>query len=155
MNVWRWITDWRNGAVVLASVLVAYLGVLVVTGITDRRDATNAAIQAARSEQQAREVDTRRIDELLAEIDTLNRQGKRNGRRLATLQAQITVLEAQLRENGITPAVQSEPRPHSDAGPSPTPSPQPSSHPTSHPSPSPRPSPSPSPTRTCILIICR
>lgn len=148
----RWVSDWRTGTVVVASVLVALLAVVVVDSIQARRasearaDLTLHELQIAVQELQRRGV---RIDALAGQLEQA--QSSRDD-----LAEQVRGLRELLIDRDVI-----EPRPQQTpsarpgtASPRPTPTPRPSPTPTRPPGATPPPapaSPSPSPSPSCLI----
>lgn len=145
----RWLTDWRTGAIVIASALVAYLGVLVVTGIEDRARAIDAAKTATDAAQATAERASRRISQLLDAQAQLERDAKGNAIEIAELKQEIAVLIAQLRSAGVQPVILA---PSGDQHTRPSPSPTRTSGPSPRPTATHSPSPSPSPSKSCTTV---
>jgi len=94
----RWITDWRTGAVLLASLLAgAVIALVIVSGVQshDALEARNRTAAAA----------SRRIDLLNDQIEQLNAKATVNGERIGELIAQIGALQEQVRQMGGQPIV--------------------------------------------------
>lgn len=154
-NVGRWLTDWRNGATLVASVLVALLVVVVVDSIQGRR-AESARVDRVIDEQaitlgelQRRGV---RIDELAD--DLARAQSSRDA-----VTEELRALREMLVDQGVveprpqqpvavpqTPPVPSAPA--VSAGPSPRPA---ETNPPTPATPSPTPTP---PCRVTVLGLC-
>lgn len=102
MRLLHWLSDWRNGATVLASVLVALVAYVTI-------DASIARNQAVDSKNQSTIAATRRIDKLNDRIrdlgEELVRAANKNGQRIGELTSQITALEEQVRQLGGRPVV--------------------------------------------------
>lgn len=148
----RWLRDWRTGSVILASVLVAYLGVLVVSGIQDRRAAIGAARTATNAAQATAERASRRITQLLTQISALQQDAEANGQQIAQLLLEVALLEKQVRGLGGEPVVTSSSGASGSARPSQQPTPSPSRVPSPRPSPSRTPTPTPTPSPSCLRI---
>lgn len=148
--------DWKNGATLLASVLVALLAVTVIDGIRARGDVLEQARQDAATAQatanqarSAQQAATRRIDRLTTGQQQL-------GRQVAFLLEENSALRQQVRDMGGAPIVITPSSSTTARYPSASPSPSPSPRQSPRPSPAPRPSPSPSPTcRPLPIIGCR
>lgn len=70
-SVGRWLADWRNGATLLATVLVALLAVVVADGRHARDAALHGLTAQANQSRSAQEAASRRIDMLTGEITNL------------------------------------------------------------------------------------
>lgn len=145
----RWIGDWRTGATIVASILVALLALVVIDSIQSRRasdaraDRTVAELQITVQELQRRGV---RIDDLAAQLDAAATSRDR-------LAEEVRALRELLIDAGMLeprPAVTARETPRTGPGTSPRASSRPSQRPSPQtapkPKPSPKPSPSPSPT---------
>lgn len=97
-RVLRWATDWRNGATVLCSVLVALLVLSYVDGVHARDDAFE---QLSLSRSAA----SRRIDKLTERIGDLELRGEANGALIGSLRSQVEALVEQVRQMGGDPVV--------------------------------------------------
>lgn len=97
----RWLLDWRNGATVVASVVVVLLGITVSESITDRNRAFDLAERTLESQKDQRRAATRRIDLLTNQVGALTEQ-------VAALRQQL--LEAGVKPKVTSPAVQRIPR---------------------------------------------
>lgn len=145
----RFVTDWRNGATLLASVLVALLVFLVI-------DAQQARNDSAEAQKRTSAAATRRIDLLTKTQQGLVGQIARLVETAAKQQAAIAALEEQVRQMGGEPVAGQDDidgldRIFPTATPQPSPSPSRSTvgpRPTPTPTRSPTPRPSPSPTCT-------
>lgn len=97
-EVWGWATDWRTGAVLVATGVVAFLIVVYVTNYDTAQDALTTRDRTAASA-------TRRIDKLNAQLneqdDRIGMLEREAGRRDAALQ----VLAEQIRRDGGDPIV--------------------------------------------------
>ena len=144
----RWLTDWRTGATLVASILVALLAIIVVDAIQSRRAADARA--------------DRTIGELEVTVGELRRRGERidalaaqleeaSGAR-AQLAEEVRALRELLIDGGMLEprpaATVADPRTGPGASPRATPSPTPRPSAQPRPSPAPRPTPSPSPSCT-------
>lgn len=113
-----WLANWRNGATVVASVLVALVGFVVI----DASIARNGALDARNRTASAA---TRRIDLLNERIEELGEDlvasANANGVRIGELSAQIAALQEQVRQLGGEPVVV-RPTTTTTAGASPPPS---------------------------------
>lgn len=105
----RWVTDWRNGATLAATLFAVVLILVVNDAIAGRREAFEqlSASRAAAS---------RRIDLLQGQINELIGRGETNAALLGELVAQVDALRSQVRELGGEPVVEAPTRP----SPSPT-----------------------------------
>lgn len=103
--MWRWLTDYRNGAVVLASVLVALVAYVVVDSSLARTEALRAQSQALEARAQTAKAASRRIDLLQQRIAYLEAQGQGNSSEIGELRAQVAALQAQVEQQGKTPVV--------------------------------------------------
>lgn len=155
-KIGNFVIDWRNGATLLASVLVALLVVTVLDGLSARHEALDAATATANQARSAQKAASRRIDQLTTGQQRLTRQ-------VGMLIEENAALSQQIRDMGgrptVVPASQSRSsRVFVAPEPTPAPSPRATSSPAPRPSSSPRPSPSPSPSPTCRplpLLGCR
>lgn len=94
----RWLTDWRNGATLAASLLLVVVILVVNDSIAGRREAFDQ-LDAARAGA------TRRIDLLQHRIDELVGQGQANSADLGELVGEINALRAQVEDMGGRPVV--------------------------------------------------
>ena len=90
-SVRRWLLDWRNGATVLASILVALLGLVVVDSIHGRHQANRLLQREIARGVDARAASTRRIDALTRQVGALTEQ--------------VSELRDQLLRLGVEPTV--------------------------------------------------
>lgn len=139
-NLGRWVTDWRTGATLIASILVALLAVIVIDSIQSRRAADD------------------RTDRTISELEVTVRELQRRGERIDALAAQLeetSAGRAQLAEEVralrelLIDMDRLEPRPAASPTPRGKATPRPSSKPPkprAKPKPSGKPSPSPSPS---------
>jgi hypothetical protein len=97
-------------ALVLAAVLVAYLGSLVWSGLTALPRSQAIARQAIAAEQATTARDLQEIAKLQGQISALQGNSQGNTGRIDQLIGEVAVLEAQVRSLGATPVV-SEPAP--------------------------------------------
>ena len=94
----RGLLDWRTGAVVVASLFVALIMAVVITGSRNTHDALEARNKTAAAA-------SRRIDLLNVRIENLSTQVQDGSARVAELSAQVAALQAQLEQQGATPVV--------------------------------------------------
>lgn len=158
----RWLRDWRVGATVAATVLVAVITAWLIVAVQARHDAFTALKAQAAQAIDAREAASRRIDQLQDRIDTLERQHGHDAGQIAALRDEVETLRRQAAAAGLVeivgpgqadrsaPTMTPESPPRAGSG-RPRPSTQP--EPSSTPSPSPSPTPSPSPS-LCVLVVC-
>lgn len=104
-RVWRWATDWRNGATLAATLFMVVLLVFVTDAIDGRREAFRALERQTAQQVSAREAATRRIDLLQARIDELVGKGETNAAVLGQLVGEVEALRAQVRAMGGSPVV--------------------------------------------------
>lgn len=171
-RVWGWLTNWRNGVVLAASVLAVVLLLVVTDAIAGRQQAFRALERETERALDARRASTRRIDLLQARIDELVGQGQVDAQVLGQLVAEVDALRTQVEAMGGDPVVaraETEPLPRptpatttttsrAPTGPQPSPSPTttaPPGSPQPQPEPQPEPEPSPFPCRTVFVpVIC-
>lgn len=159
----RW-QEW--GALMLAAVLAAGVGVLgyvVVDAARARQQATEQA-QAQRDQAiDARKAQTRRIDQLTEQVAGLRDVVEGQARTIGRQEQAIRDLGAQVHQAGGTPVVTAVvPRRDTTRSPRPTsstrPTTMPTSSPTSTPSRTSRPSPAPStgdgPICSLLVLVC-
>jgi hypothetical protein len=98
----RWLSNWRNGATLVASLLVALVAFVVIDASQARQDALDARNRTAATA-------TRRIDKLNDRIEALGtmlfEQADANGQRIGELTTQISALQEQVRQLGGKPVV--------------------------------------------------
>lgn len=141
----RFVLDWRTGLTLLASLVVALVLVVVITGARTTQDALDARDRTAVAA-------ARRIDKLNDQIEDLGAQlvtsAYSNGRRIGQLSDQVAALQEQVRQLGGEPVVVVTPT----AQPTPTtstPAPPPTTTTTTPPAP-----PGDPDDRFCIGPIC-
>lgn len=102
----RFLFDWRTGLTVLASLLVALVLVVVVTGARTTQNALDARQRTAVAA-------TRRIDRLNDRIEELGAElvvaAYSNGQRLGELSDQVAALQEQVRQLGGDPVIVNDP----------------------------------------------
>lgn len=102
----RTLVDWRTGAMVLATVVVALVIAVVITGAQTTRAALDTRNQTALAA-------TRRIDLLNERINELGSQlvaqAESNGERLGQLSEQVAALQEQVRQLGGEPVIVAAP----------------------------------------------
>lgn len=144
-NLGRWLTDWRTGATVVASILVALLAVIVIDAIQSRRasearaDRTIRELEITVEELQRRGV---RIDDLAAQLDDAAASRDRLAEEVRALRELLIDMDA------IEPRPAASPTPRRPASPSATTQPRPK--PSGKPKPSAKPAPS-GITGTCLV----
>jgi hypothetical protein len=130
----RWLSNWRNGATVLASVVIALVAFVVIDASQARQEALDARNRTATAA-------TRRIDKLNDKI------GETDSRQIGETNAKLAALEEQIRQLGGKPVVVSIGSTQAGSTPPPsttsTTSPRPTTTTTTTP-PQPR----------CVLVIC-
>lgn len=94
----RWLIDWRTGLTFLASIVVALLLVVVITGAR-----TTQAALAAR--QDIAERATRRIDLQNQKISELIALSQSSAEKIGALSDQVAVMQEQVRQLGGVPIV--------------------------------------------------
>lgn len=157
-RVLRWLADWRNGATLTASLLVALALVSYLDAVRSRTEALDTARQTAAQAVDARQAATRRIDQLGAQLAELQTDLRTAEAERAALLVQLQAVLAQLQALGVAPLVSGSPTaPTTDrttsGTPSATPSPSTTTRPPAdRPPPTTRPSASPSPTPTCTRL---
>lgn len=104
-RVWRWVTDWRNGATLAATLLMVVLLLVVNDAIAGRRQAFDALKRQTAQAIDARRAATSRIDKLQARIDDLVGKGEVNAQVLGQLVAEVEALRTQVRAMGGDPIV--------------------------------------------------
>ena len=106
MTVLRWVSDWRNGAVVVASAFVALVAFVTIDASVARNDALEARNRTAASA-------SRRIDLLNDRIEALGDQlaaaAFSNGERIGALAYQVAALQEQVRQLGGEPVIVNQP----------------------------------------------
>lgn len=104
----RWLFNWRNGATVVVSLVVALVAFVVI----DASRARDAAIDAR---NQTAAAATRRVDLLNDRIEELGGQlalsSESNGARLGALAEQVAALQEQVRQLGGDPVIVVRPAP--------------------------------------------
>lgn len=103
--MWAWLTNWRNGATLAATLIAATVLFVVVDASQGRHDAFEALQRQTRQQGEAREAATRRIDLLQARIDELVGKGETNAAVLGQLVGEVEALRAQVRDLGGDPVV--------------------------------------------------
>ena len=114
MTVLRWVSDWRNGAVVAASAFVALVAFVTIDASVARNDALEARNRTAAAA-------TRRIDLLNDRIEALGDQlaasAYSNGERIGALALQVAALQEQVRQLGGEPVIVNHPSTTTTAAP--------------------------------------
>lgn len=106
-RVWQWVTDWRNGATLAATLLMVVVLLVVFDAIAGRREAFDALKDQTLEARESRRAASRRIDLLQARIDELIGRGEVNAQLLGELVADVEALRSQVRSLGGTPVVES------------------------------------------------
>ena len=104
-QVLRWITDWRNGLMVVASVFVALLAFIVIDSAHARTDALHAQSQALEARSATAKAASRRIDLLQKRIADLEAQGVYRSAEIGEMRAEVAALQRQVEQQGGTPIV--------------------------------------------------
>lgn len=164
-----WFADWRNGLMLVGTIVAAALLSLLVVVVIDSINARKSALDALQSVNEraadTRRAATRRIDLQQARIEELEGWVQTSGQAIGELSTTVSALTEQVRQMGGEPVV--SPRPPTTSTPQPRPStppttaapaapnPAPSPPPTAPPSaPRPEPEPEPDPGGVCLLGIC-
>lgn len=103
--MFRWFTDYRNGAVVLASVLVALVAYVVIDSSYSRTQALKAQSQALEARADTAAGARRRIDLLQKRIADLEAQGIYRSAEIGQMRAEVAALQEQVERQGQTPIV--------------------------------------------------
>lgn len=103
----RWLADWRNGATLVATLVLVVVLLIVNDAIAGRRQAFDALERQQQQQAAARTAATRRIDLLQARIDELVGQGETDAQVLGQLVAEVEALRTQVRALGAQPVVES------------------------------------------------
>lgn len=160
-RLWGWVTDWRNGATLAATIFMVVLVVFVTDAIEGRREAFDALERQTIQQGQAREAASRRIDLLQARIDELVGKGETNAAVLGQLVGEVEALRAQVRALGGDPVVDDRTAVTSTTARSRSAQPLPATTTTARPTtttappgnPRPQPDPQPEPGRPCLLEL--
>jgi hypothetical protein len=140
----RWLSNWRNGATLVASLLVALVAFVVIDASQARQDALDARNRTAATA-------TRRIDKLNDRIEALGtmlfEQADANGQRIGELTAQVEALSQQVRDLGGTPIVVQPSASSSSSSQQPTTTTAPRA-------PSPTTTTTTTQERRCVVIVC-
>ena len=134
----RFLFDWRTGLTLLASLVVALVLVVVITGARTTQDALDARQRTAVAA-------SRRIDKLNDRIGDLAEQlvtsAYSNGQQLGALSDQVAALQEQVRQLGGEPVVVHPAGTTSTTQPGTTPTTRPPSSTTTTTAPKPKPNP--------------
>jgi hypothetical protein len=158
----RWLTDWRNGATLVATLVLVVVLLVVNDAIAGRSQAFDALERQQDQLAASRAAASRRIDLLQARIDDLVGQGQVDAQVLGQLVAEVEALRSQVRMLGGRPVIEtpsdqpivivattSTTRPTSTSTSS-TPAPPASTTTTTAP---PRPAPSPADPFPCAVVF--
>lgn len=104
-RVFGWLADYRNGAVVVASVVVALVAYVVIDASQARREALDASESALEARSATAAGATRRIDLLQARIADLEESGQDNSEEIGALKAEVSALQRQIEQEGGSPVV--------------------------------------------------
>jgi hypothetical protein len=100
-----WVFDWRTGLTLLASLVVALVLAVVITGARTTNDALEARNRTASAATRRIDMLNEKIDRLGAELAVANENAVDNGNRIGQLDAQIGALQEQVRALGGRPVV--------------------------------------------------
>lgn len=153
-----WFADWRNGLMMVGTIVAAALLSLLVVVVVDSINARKSALEALESVNEratdTRRAATRRIDQQQARINQLEGEVQAYGRTIGELGSTVTALTEQVRQMGGRPIVVSSSSPTAVA---PPPGTSPTTTAPAAPEPDPEPpgsEPDPDPGGICLLGIC-
>ena len=108
----RWATDWHNGAIILASVMVALISFVIIDGALARREARQVSLEAIKAAQaevarglDARQASSARISQLQDRITDLTGSVQEANRLAGESAAREEALAQQIRNLGARPVV--------------------------------------------------